>query len=199
MTDTSNIEFREVTLGAGESFRMGAGNYLSVLSASAPLTIELLASNNVFTSCDFAEQGYSFDLPPRKRNNLPAPAFDQAVITSATAQTVKVVTANAKVSFNQISGSVSLSAAPPACQNFGLITATTTGAGSTYWLVDTNSRKKVLVQANPTNTGTIRLTDGASNYHTLYAGDSLELEAAGTIKWRFSAAATDSVHFMEMW
>lgn len=197
MSDQANIEFLNHTFGAGETRRLGSGSFVGILDATSTLTIKFFAGNTEIGSCEFAEAGYEFELPRRLVNGQSAPAFDHIEITSAGAQTVKLVKANAKVKFNQISGSVSLTSYVPPPTTTKLTTATTTGAGSAYALADTYTRKKVLIQADPLNTGTVRLTDGTNNYHYLYAGDSVEIEAGGIIRVRFSAAASDKAHFME--
>lgn len=197
------IETQSQALGAGASFQMGSGSFLRILECSAgdEITVKAWDNNNrEIINYAYAKAGFEFDLR-EKQSALNGEAFTRVLITSATAQTVRAVVTDkeASVDFNEFSGTMSLAGAEPACQNFAYTTATSTGAGSTYWLADGNSRKRVLVQADTANTGTVKLTDGTNNFHTLNAGDSLELAVGGTIKWRFSAAAPDKVYFMEQW
>lgn len=96
---------RNYSFGAGEEKHFGPGNMLRILDSTAPVTVKFFRDGTEISSetAESVEAGYQGE-PPNDDGRKSG--FDDATVTSATAQTVKILTTRGNSRYDRTVGDV---------------------------------------------------------------------------------------------
>ena len=192
--------FESFTFSGGETKRSrSGGNFLLLMTATAAVTLKFVKQGSVVFTIDSAAEGQKVKAP-----NQPSPGrigldtgFDWVEITSATAQTVEIITNTGgwETDLTRVSGRVT--ATPPASgDDDSEITAAATPDTGTISAI--SSQKQIALQAPATNTGTVRIfTNTATKGIEMQPGDFRVFDLSGSLKW-YIATTGDKLQYTRL-
>lgn len=169
----------EITFSAGETHQFPGGNFFMILEAPSPVDVQFFRHGApVDDKAEAVEAGFIAQ-PKRRGDGL---AFDSVEITSATAQTVKVVISQGTGSYQRLIGEVNIK------KDTGLSTyvdkSMTTAAYTTQLLAANANRREAIITNLETNTVTIRVGDSTATVSAgvpVRPGESLTLATTAAI------------------
>lgn len=168
------------------------GTYVRILETSSAISIVAEASGRIVADLASVQQGVAWESEDEKKNLVP---FTRVRVTSALAQTVKLVVGYGRVTNDATSGNVTAT----------LVKGTTladtadvalAAAATTLILAADSTRRKALIGNLAANTKTFRIGSvnaGAARGAELAPGKSIEIEGAAAIYGYNAAGAVESV------
>jgi len=187
----------EVTFAAGETHQFPGGNFFMVLEAPAPVDVQFFRHGTQVDDKAVAVEAGFIAQPKRRGDGL---AFDSVEITSATAQTVKVVISQGTGSYQRLIGEVAVK------KDTGLSTAvdhSMNTAAYTAQLLTANANRRVAIITNlEGNPVSIRVGDSTATVSAgipVRPGETLTLETTAAIyAYKAATAAQMSVAITEI-
>lgn len=162
------MKTKYLTFTAGQTIHIDeVGNYFHLFDTSAPITIGFVRDGSIFNTASLVEYGYFAE---------PKDGFTGLEITSASAQTIKIATAQGRGGYNRMVGAVSLTNRQGAFTQTQLSVtnanqvALAANAARQYLLIQNNSAAAVLRVKLDGNAAT------ATSGLRILAGMSLELQ-----------------------
>lgn len=161
-----------VTIAAGGQATLPGGDNLVVLEAPADITIEMRRDGKRVEKATNVPVSYYY-----RARDPGKEAFDEVIISSATAQTVEVDISRGESGVNTVTGAVRVAAPEGVSQ-----TDDTVADGSTDTIAANGNRKTLTVYSDPANAGYLRVGPSAA------AGAGIPLPPGGFISFNTSAA-----------
>lgn len=180
------------TVDSSNPLTVPQGNFFILLDCSSTVDVEFYGDNN--QPLEKAEDMLS------GFNEFFDDSFMKVVVTSTISQTVKVGVGSNKAEYNRLSGSVNATISKPATlvdsADVSIPTAT-----STLIVAANSDRVNVTIQADPSNTGEIRIKasdDAVLKSTGLTAGQSMTIPVTDAVYCYHETGATEKVRVMEV-